>query len=335
MNADHLTMLRDAVIIRCNRLREIDDELIFTRMLVRFWQFLKGNQIIWSELQELLKSESAISTAKMICQQHSSEAIDEHFAKDERQHLETMANVLRIVAETDSSSLQPVFYNVCYGFFSANSTATCEHFKTQVIQSLADYLCERLSQQQAIFGTLLRYKWRSEFYNRDELSKIAEDTNTNAKADEVEKRLKGDLNRYLHDQGIDFIIDPKLERGMIDYFVQANAAEKLVLIEGKVHDGGGRNKAKVIQGIDQAYEYAKQYQYPRVYYVVYNTAERELRFALNEEKISNAIQPISAPGVRIFALVVDVCMHGTPVSKRQQNPNDITEQDIIHLTGKC
>ena len=81
-----------------------------------------------------------------------------------------------------------------------------------MISPLCEYLEERLDEQQAILGLLVRYKKRCEWFNKPALLRIAEDEEAKKgdtkKRAEVEKVLKEDLYRNLYDQGIEFTLNP-------------------------------------------------------------------------------------------------------------------------------
>jgi len=315
---------------------------ILSRRLLRLWSYLNSNQLLKSLVDDLLKSDETVVLAiHLLDQTRVEDALYRLTTATERTHAEVACNLLKLLDRekaTIGDKLNSLSERV---FYDPSTNNHYNSFKAEVVQSLCDYLGEKLAEQQAVFGTLLRYKWRSEFYNRQELADIAAKAPEHPDADDegktsldpLEQRLKSDLNRYLHDQGIDFIIDPKLDRSMIDYLIQQDSTGRPILVEGKVYDGNRRNKSKVAQGVKQSYGYAKDYQSQCIYYVVYNTAERGIRFALPQKSISNAIQPIEVRGVTIYAMVVDIFLHDKGMSKRKQDYVDITDEDLKPLLG--
>ena len=203
-------------------------------------------------------------------------------------------------------------------------------FVPEVVKPLCDYLEERLDEQQAILGLLVRYKKRCEWFNKPELFKIAEDEkerkakNEKGRA-EVEKVLKDDLYRYLHDQGIEFTIEPKSDRGEIDVILD-QVGEGRKYIEGKVFDNKGRKTDYITKGYGQLLHYLRQYTEPAGYLLIYKTCEEQL--VIEGDGQIGTIPFVRCDGRTIFVLVVDICEYGKAVSQRVFEPVRITASEF-------
>lgn len=197
-------------------------------------------------------------------------------------------------------------------------------FMRDAIGPLCDYLDERLNEQQAILGLLVRYKKRSEWFNREELQQIADDEKARKGIDkkraEVEKVLKVDLYRYLHDQGMDFTIEPKSDRGEIDLILNNGG-----YIEGKVFDNKGRDKNYIIKGFGQLLHYLRQYVQTKGYLLVYQTCKEQLVIEADQ---LGTIPFVRCGGKTVYILAVDICQYQKSVSQRDHELIRITAEEL-------
>jgi hypothetical protein len=91
------------------------------------------------------------------------------------------------------------------------------------LEPFYEYVDEQLDDQRAMLALVIRYKHRSEWFNRDYLWRLSQ-----AKG-RGEKGLAIDLYSYLYDQGIDFTIEPSSIKGEIDLIAAQNTNDPLLL----------------------------------------------------------------------------------------------------------
>jgi len=135
------------------------------------------------------------------------------------------------------------------------------------VEPFYEYIDENLDDRRAMLALLMRYKHRSEWFQREKLweySKIER---------RAEKALALDLYSYLYDQGIDFVIEPSSITGEID-LIASQDTDDPVLLDAKVFDGEGRGKSYIRKSFNQIYTYTQQYNEPFGYLVIYKTCER-------------------------------------------------------------
>lgn len=128
-------------------------------------------------------------------------------------------------------------------------------------------------------GLLLRYKHRTEWFHREYLWELAHSGRS------AERNLALELYAYLYDQGIDFNIETESIRGRIDLIAAQYSSDPL-LLDVKVFDGESRDKHYICKAFRQIYTYTQHFNEPFGYLVIFDIAENELRFSL-QQSLSN------------------------------------------------
>ena len=190
------------------------------------------------------------------------------------------------------------------------------------VEPFYEYIDENLDDRRAMLALLMRYKHRSEWFQREKLwgySKIERG---------AEKALALDLYSYLYDQGIDLVIEPSSITGEID-LIASQDTDDPVLLDAKVFDGEGRGKSYIRKGFNQIYTYTQQYNEPFGYLVIYKTCERDLRFSLKQ---SGNIPLLVHNHKTIFLITIDIYPHPKSVSQRPPiQATEITEEELIEI----
>ncbi len=190
------------------------------------------------------------------------------------------------------------------------------------LEPFYEYVDESLDDQRAMLALLLRYKHRSEWFHRGRLWELSQGNSRNS-----ERLLALDLYSYLHDQGIDFTIEPSSLTGEIDLIAAQGSLDPL-LADAKVFDAEGRSKAYIRKSFNQIYTYTQQYNEPFGYLGIFKTTERDLRFSLRTP--TSDIPVVSYNHKTIFPITVDIYPHPKPVSQRSPlSAVEITEEELI------
>jgi hypothetical protein len=142
---------------------------------------------------------------------------------------------------------------------------------------------------------------------------------------EIERVLKSDLYRYLHDHGISFYIDPYSYKGKID-LIMDQSGERKTYIEGKVFDNTGRGKSDVGKGFGQLWGYMNQYNVSVAYLVVYNTSDHQLVF--KGEGSESGVAVFRRGHLSIYAVPIEIHLHDTSASERKDRFVMISNNDL-------
>src|SRR5260370_28259485 len=143
------------------------------------------------------------------------------------------------------------------------------------LEPFYEYVDEHLDDNQAMLYFLRRYKHRCEWFHADRLREaVQKDTQKG------ERTLAFDLYENLHEQGIDFQIEPHSASGIAD-LVADQIGEDRVVADAKVFwPEKGKEKPYLISGFHQAYTYARDYNEPCAYLVVFKMCNKDMSFLL-------------------------------------------------------
>lgn len=329
MYSTRLAFLQNALQTRFDRLNETGQKA-FLPALVRFASFIQGEPLLRGIVDNLCrKYPNAQGKARNILIQNPerlSEYVQKQAALTELEHVAMQYNILALLVEhaTNSINCLPNIRNM-YGddsFPQDDFKLHFAQFKKLVVHDVVIYLSEKLSERQTIFDLFIRYKARCECYNREALMSLAQD------GGDVEKRLKSDLYLYLHDSGIDCLLDPGLGRSKIDAIASHFANAERYYVEGKVFDGESRDKGYIVKGINQSHLYCNTYSTDTVYLVIWSIAEKNLRIDGNQSVVS-LLTSVKYPAASVHIVIIDICPHSKPPSKQTPEAVTITNADLF------
>jgi len=140
-----------------------------------------------------------------------------------------------------------------------------------------------------------------------------------------------DLYEWLHDQGLDFVIEPRSVSGEAD-LVAAQKSDDPLIADAKIFDASGRGKAYIAKGFNQLYLYTCDFNEPFGYLVIYKTCAQDLRLALETQ--AGRVPFVTHNNKTIFLMVIDIHPHEMSASKRGPlEAIEITETDLIRTLG--
>jgi hypothetical protein len=332
LNEELLSRLRNRLQRKKERLEQTVGGF-FKPKLCRFWAFLNSEPFLAQILAELRGNGKGKSAAENA---NSRTGPNSQYDPRVRESIDALA--------TDEEVAAMAYYlleGICekgWKFEEINMYVWGSHpgnmneyntFKPEVIVPFCEYLDERLDEQQSILGLLVRYKHRCEWFNKRALLETAKDeqaaTGDEKKRAEVEKVLKEDLYRYLHDQGMEFTIEPKSDKGEIDLIADQAEGDRKYL-EGKVFDNAGRNKGYIVKGFGQLLHYLRQYNAASGYLLIYKTCEQQL--VIDGTEHLGTVPFVRCEGKTVFILVLDICEYEKPVSQRTYQPVRVTTDEL-------
>jgi hypothetical protein len=198
-----------------------------------------------------------------------------------------------------------------------------ELVRTIFLEPFYEYVDEHIDDQQAILYFLRRYKHRCEWFQADRLRQAVQDDTRQG-----EKHLASDLYEYLHEQGIDFHIEPHSVSGIAD-FVADQVGEERVIADAKLFwPDKSKGKQYIITAFNQAYTYARDYNEPCAYLVIFKICKEDLNFLVPARQ--TMFPCLNLNNKTIFFIVVDLCEYGVPASKRGPLTSlDISENELV------
>ena len=297
---------------RVRRLNGADTQQ-FLFLLKEFWGFLDDSPLLSATVHELLARvpDYADSVAQIT-------PMNEVFGASEAESAAIGCGMLRKYAE----SFDP--FSIQQSGMRNSMEETLEHFRTRYLDPFYEYLDEHLDDRNYVLGSLIRYKHVCEWFRRDQLYCL-----WNGDTKRGEHLLAFNMYEYLHEQGVDFQIEPTSASGEPDMVsLQAGSREPLIADAKVFNPDRGHGKAYLIKGFHQVHRYVCDYNETVGYLVIFNTGERPIRFALR-----NAAAPV--PQIlfnhkTIFLLEIDIFPHIESASKRGvPDAVEICEDEII------
>jgi len=113
-----------------------------------------------------------------------------------------------------------------------------EAFRLAYVEPLFDYIDEQIDDKRLILALLKKFKHRCEWFHRSKLfAQFKDDTG------QGEKKLATALYEYLHDQGLQFHIEPQSASGRIDLISAQTGKDRLVADAKLFNPGRGQTVA--------------------------------------------------------------------------------------------
>jgi hypothetical protein len=209
------------------------------------------------------------------------------------------------------------------GIPGATGCGFLAQFGATYVEPLFDYIQEQLDDTRVVLGILSKYKHRCEWFCRADLFAACKvDTRKG------EKTLVYDLYKYLHDQGVQFEIEPRCVSGRIDLISAQTGKDRLVADAKIFNPDRGQNVTYLVNGFRQIYEYAKDYNEPFGYLVIYKTCEQDLAISTPHREAS--VPFLTHNNKTIFLLVIDIFDYAETASKRGKlKAYEITPEQLI------
>ena len=293
--------------------------LLYHSVLKQFWVYLHHSPVFAGVLETLIAS---VPNAKEAAEQIINQQI-EPTGDEETKWTAVSYWVIKSCYESDDSQAE---LNIAANFSNeTNIDDNLREFTEMFVEPIYEYLDEALDDRGAILALLRKYKQKVEWFQRDQVFKLwKQDTQKG------EKNLALHLYEFLHDQGIDFYIEPTSASGEADIISSQEGDERL-LADAKIFNAGpdkNKGKAYLSQGIKQLYTYTCDYNEPVGYLIVYKTSAHDLKFALSDS--SQSVPCLIFNNKTIYILTIDLYPHTETASSRGRlQPYEITEKDLI------
>ncbi len=320
MNSEYVQNLRYKLQKRVRKLNSTGYK-VFHYQLKQFWRFLKNNPILTSIMEDLgrrypsteAEAEKIIGGNALVFDNELENAAASYF-------------LIRKCVESDNQMAE---VNIGQGYsHESHHDNTLESFKSLFLETFYEYLDEQLDDQRAILALLRRYKHKCEWFQREHLYQL-----WNENTQGGEKLLALHLYEYLHDQGLDFAIEPSSVSGEVDLIAAQRTDDPLIADAKIFNPQQSKGIAYIAKGFNQIYLYTLDYNEPFGYLIIYKTCEDDLRFALSDQ--AQSIPFVVHNNKTIFLITIDIFPHKESASKRGSLKTiEIIEKDLIKPVAK-
>ena len=198
-----------------------------------------------------------------------------------------------------------------------------EGFRLTYVEPLFDFIDEQLDDKRMTLVLLNKFKHRCEWFQRAAMfAKFKEDTGKG------ERELARNLYEYLHDQGLQFHIEPESASGRVDLISAQSGKDRLVADTKLFNPERGQDRGYIIKGFRQVYDYLKDFNESFGYLVIFKTCQQDL--AIPTQHQESSVPFISHNNKTIFLVVIDIFDYSESASKRGKlQAYEITPQEFV------
>jgi hypothetical protein len=309
MNSDYIQFIRYKLKKRLQRLNT-SDNCAFHWALVYASNFLQESEITKGILDDLERRHPE-------CEEYASLTLN---LKPQVGHTEgeNAAICHWVIKKCGASKDAPIEMNVSLMLAPKGTDADRnDAFRAAYVEPLFDYIEEHIDDKRITLTLLRRYKHRCEWFRSREEDPQSE-----------EAHWAYDLYKYLHDQGLQFHLEPSSASGRIDLISSQTGTDRLVA-DVKVFDpDGSRGVNYICKGFRQLYDYTKDYNESFGYLVIFKLCEADLSIATSHQEAS--IPFFVHNNKTIFIIIVDICKYSESASQRGRlRAYEITVDQVI------
>lgn len=324
MDKDYLQVLRHKLQKRIERQQNSDYQNYRINLKLLF-QFL-NKQIIFSgildEIEKLSDGDDIIKICDSIIQQNYYGEIPDDIS--EKRYAAICYGVLKQCSKSDKETpdSEGIITSKPDYFQYLSSRDARKRFNNHFLIPFYEYIDENIDESGVILSLLRKYKERCEWFRRESLYSMWENDTQRG-----EKLLANDMYEYLHDQGLDFFIEPNSASGQID-MISSQQGENRLLVDAKIFNPDkSKPTSYIIKGFHQIYTYTQDFNQPIGYLIIFKTCEHDLKFSLSEGLSS--IPFMTHNNKTIFFITVDIFLYDKSASKRGTLTSyEITEADL-------
>lgn len=303
MDKEYIQNLRYKLQKRVRRVNSSEWQ-VFHYVLKQFWGFLNDQPLLVGIMQELESKTPSVAEDVEKIMGSSREAIV--FDSEEENAVACYLVIKKCVA-ADNAHTE---INIARGYSNERKhNEVLEAFKDIFVEPFYDYLDENLDDSGFILALLRKYKHKCEWFQRTDLYRKW-DENTQ----KGEKLLALHLYEYLHDQGIDFSIEPTSASGEVD-LVSAQTTEEPLIADAKIFNPEkSKGTDYIAKGFRQIYTYTLDFNEPTGYLVIFKTCEKDLKLPFSQQAQMTPF--VQHNNKTIFFVIIDIFPYEKSASKR-------------------
>ncbi|MBA7619660.1 hypothetical protein ES703_27001 [subsurface metagenome] len=317
MDTNYVQSLRYKLQKRARRVNSADHNIAHAT-LKQFWTFLHSYPVFVGILRDL---KCRVSDLEIVAVNIVNASVNNYYPENDLQAAGISFFVISKCLKSETSEVEYTI-GANYGQTTEVSEAI-DLFRVLFFEPLYEYVDEQLDDQRAILYLLRKYKHRCEWFQRERLFKLWE-----GEKQKGEKLLALDLYEYLHDQGLDFSIEPWSISGEAD-LVAAQKSDDPLIADVKIFNAPNK-KSYVTRGFSQIYRYTRTYDEPFGYLIIFNTSNSDLKLVLSHQEQSTPF--VVYNGKTIFMLTIDIYpIEATASKEGKLKTVQITEKDLVKV----
>lgn len=183
-----------------------------------------------------------------------------------------------------------------------NPVKAVELLRDVAIDGVYEYLDEQIDTRNVIYSILLKYKQRSEWFHQKRLRAIADEGLEGVKG---ERGLARDLDEYVFDQHVEFIIESRSSSGEADLILREPGGRYLIIDAKYVPVDSTRStiRDQMNSGFHQVARYCEDYREPEGFLISFVRTSKRISLELEE---SDGLRFLKLGGKTIYYLPVQI-----------------------------
>ncbi len=308
MDKDYLQALRYKLQKRVRKLNSTQNIDIYQLLLKQFFDFIKNQKILSGIIDELAQLSITDKITHELTQMSEQDNYNYKISLEKEIDYAAMCyKLIKQCIESDNSYI-PVKIGLDH-FQGRNDIDDLAPFNEYVIEPFYEYIDESIDETGAILSLLRKYKERCEWFRKESLYSTWKDATQKG-----ERLLAYDLYEYLHDQGIEFFIEPQSASGEVD-MISSQPGQNKLLVDAKIFNPEkDKGKRYILSGFNQVNTYTKDFNQPIGYLVIFKTCENDLKFSLTSG--ISSVPFITHNNKTIFFITIDIFSYDHSASKR-------------------
>lgn len=302
MDKDYIQNVRYKLQKRVRRVNSSEFQ-VFHYVLKQLWGFLHDQPLFLGIMQELsLKADRVADDVEKIFSGRNAIVFD-----SEEENVVAAYLVIKRCVESDKNNIE---IEIAHNYSNEGKhNDALEAFKDIFVEPFYEYLDENLDDSGFILSLLHRYKHKCEWFLRNLLYSTWEKETRKG-----EKLLALHLYEYLHDQGVEFSIEPSSASGEADLVSAQNTDEPLIADVKIFNPAKSKGKDYIAKGFRQIYTYTLDYNEPMGFLIIFKTCEEDIKLPFTNQAQKTPF--VQHNNKTIFFLVVDVYPYEKSASKR-------------------
>ncbi len=193
------------------------------------------------------------------------------------------------------------------------------------IDGVYEYLDEQIDTRNVIYSVLLKYKQRSEWFYKNRLRAIADEGLEGVKG---ERGLARDLQEYVFNQHIEFVIEPSSSSGEADLILREPGGRYLIIDAKYVPEDSTRStiRDQMNSGFHQVARYCEDYREPEGFLVPFIRTSKRISLDLQE---SDGLRFLSLAGKTIYYLPVQISDEPSASKSGKAEEVVITKEELV------
>lgn len=245
------------------------------------------------------------------------------------QHVSACLQIIRTAITRPNQRFYSVFATYLtgelFGIQGKKESDSLSIIQNIALRDLYEYMDEHLDGINAVNGLMNKYKQLAEWFEAENLRGIVEASDSR----QTERSLAVHLQKYIFNQGVEFMIEPVSASGEAD-LVLRDASGKYIIIDAKyIKEDSNRSTIvkKIAEGFNQVARYCHDFNQQEGFLAIYVNDNISIDVEL---QIANGFSFCKVGSKVIYYVEINIADRPTASKSGKPKPIIITNDEIMH-----